>query len=496
MKKNIQSTLFAAVYLAALVAFACSPPESDHFSPEPYVEDLEQLAKVTATTYANFEWAIIEGDVDPVALYAEAHETIRTAESDEAAREALEGFVDRFGDGHFRLREPSAETRRGQNSAAGPRRDSPAAEACAQLGYETHDQSFRVDLGEGFELLTALDDPFPAGWLERTDGTRIGVLRIDEFGANRFGEYCPEIWEAFRHELEERCADWPCVYAFRLRMVEHLLDEVSDRVGKLAAARIDALVVDITANGGGTDWIDPTARMLTGTTLLGNELSVVRHPHWQGILKEMASEVETDLARDSLSDAQRGVLGTVLSRLQAGIVQTSAPCDLSVAWERGANALPCSLLVHDVLYTTGLTPEPPGIAIEGLASGTSLFKSFGYRSRQPVWTGPLAVLTDEYTASASELFTALLRDNDAAVVIGRRTAGVGCGYSNGGTQTLLEHSGLEIWLPDCVRHRRDGSNERDGIAPDLAVDWQPGDSALVKGEKLRQVFNAWPPLDS
>ena len=113
-----------------------------------------------------------------------------------------------------------------------------------------------------------------------------------------------------------------------------------------------------------------------------------------------------------------------------------------------------------------------------------------------MWAGPLAVSTDEYTASASESFTALLRDNDAAVVIGRRTAGVGCGYSNGGTQTLLEHSGLEIWLPDRVRHRRDGSNQRDGIAPDLAVDRQPGDSALEKGEKLRQAFNAWPPLES
>jgi hypothetical protein len=279
-------------------------------------------------------------------------------------------------------------------------------------------------------------------------------------------------------------------------MEEHLLDEVSDRVGRLMAAGIEALIVDITANGGGNDWVDPTARLLTGKTLIGNELSVVRHPHWQGILEEMVTEVEDDLARNGLSEAQREVLGTVQSRLERGIEQASAPCDLSVAWERGVRALPCSLLVRDTLFTTGLMREPPEIEIDGLASGSSLFKRLGYRIRNPVWTGPLAVLVDEYTASASEMFAVLLRDNDAAIVVGRRTAGVGCGYTNGGAQTWLEHSGLEVWLPDCVRHRRDGGNERAGIVPDLAVDWRSGDTALEKGEKLRQALDSWRPRSS
>lgn len=50
---------------------------------------------------------------------------------------------------------------------------------------------------------------------------------------------------------------------------------------------------------------------------------------------------------------------------------------------------------------------------------------------------PMAVLANENTASAAELFTSALRDYDKAKIVGTRTYGKGCGQnayalSNGG----------------------------------------------------------------
>lgn len=99
--------------------------------------------------------------------------------------------------------------------------------------------------------------------------------------------------------------------------------------------------------------------------------------------------------------------------------------------------------------------------------------------QQDPYTGRLFILADEHTASASEQFIAMLKDANAATVIGTKTMGVGCGYTNGGIDIKLRNSGLVIRMPDCARLRRDGSNEYEGIEPDVAVDWNGGDKAAV-----------------
>ncbi|MGQ0561469.1 MAG: hypothetical protein ACT443_06290, partial [Gemmatimonadota bacterium] len=60
--------------------------------------------------------------------------------------------------------------------------------------------------------------------------------------------------------------------------------------------------------------------------------------------------------------------------------------------------------------------------------------------------------------------------------------GVGCGYTNGGIDIKLRNSGLVIRMPDCARLRADGSNEYEGVKPDVVVDW--GSSKASKGEAL------------
>lgn len=77
--------------------------------------------------------------------------------------------------------------------------------------------------------------------------------------------------------------------------------------------------------------------------------------------------------------------------------------------------------------------------------------------------------------SAREWFAAVLQDNRAATLVGEQTAGAGCGYTEGGIPLTLSHTGIAIAAPDCARYRRDGSNEIDGVRPDVALDWTLAD---------------------
>ena len=85
------------------------------------------------------------------------------------------------------------------------------------------------------------------------------------------------------------------------------------------------------------------------------------------------------------------------------------------------------------------------------------------------WTGPVLILADRGTGSASEDFVAWLQQNRVAKVIGERTAGAGCGYVNGGTRTQFRASPFDVMMSNCARFLDDGTNEIEGIAPDIEI---------------------------
>jgi C-terminal processing protease CtpA/Prc len=127
-----------------------------------------------------------------------------------------------------------------------------------------------------------------------------------------------------------------------------------------------------------------------------------------------------------------------------------------------------------------LIGSAPAGTFDGKAWGVHVFSPAQYPYRDSVWRAPVVVLVDERTGSAAEEFAVLLQDNRAGIVMGARTAGAGCGYTNGGTPTTLNNTRAVLRLPDCVRFRADGSNSVNGVIPDVLVGMRAQDGAKFK----------------
>ena len=85
----------------------------------------------------------------------------------------------------------------------------------------------------------------------------------------------------------------------------------------------------------------------------------------------------------------------------------------------------------------------------------------------------------------------MLRDNNAATIIGAPSGGAGCGYTNGGIQTFLKNIGARVKIPDCVRLRVDGSNEVAGITPDVLVPWRPNDTRYQRAKRALDTLSEY-----
>lgn len=84
-----------------------------------------------------------------------------------------------------------------------------------------------------------------------------------------------------------------------------------------------------------------------------------------------------------------------------------------------------------------------------------------------VYTGPLAILVDENSASTSEIFAAGLQDIDRAIIIGRKTAGAA--LPSVFTQ-LPNGDGFQYAIADFVRPSG-GQIEGAGVTPDIVVQY-------------------------
>ena len=377
----------AALVLGALV-LAVVAWDVATYDERAWLADYDRLKRDMAQGYANLDWMVERRGVDLASLDRKTTNELENAHSRLRAFMALRRFVRGFNDPHFRMKPgerpvpapkvPTVAAQASSMSAPEPA-DAAAGVDCAASGYEEGEHAFDFPFARmpGWTPLRGGD--FPSGLVGDT-----GVLRIAQFGEDRYLAACEAV---FKPGIGERALK----LAVRARQQALLKDTLAD----LRSRGARRLLVDISGNGGGTEWVSSVIELMTDKAMARREARIV-----------------------------------------------GPACDRSAVW-RG-EAAPCPVFEVDSGERATLQGD-----------GT--------------WRGPLVILADRGTGSAAEDFVAWLQQNKAATVLGDRTAGAGCGYAGDVEPTRLSVVPIDIWMPNCARLLDDGTNEVEGIAPDVPL---------------------------
>lgn len=349
------------------------------FDRDGWRSDYARLKRATAQGYANLDWVREHRKLDLAKLDRETQAALDGAWSRLQGYRALNAFVAAFDDPHFTLALAEGPPPARASIVAGPETPAPKVEGCEAAGYSDDRSGFagRWAKVSDWRPIGPADADFPIAMVGDT-----GVLRIGTFGDDRYLAACRR---AFRPGMD---AD-----ALRAATRGVLDREIASALAQLRAAGARRLLVDVSGNGGGSEWVTDVVALMTPRRL---------------------------------------------SRAEALVADP--PCDRSGVWEGRPD---CRVL------------PAAGPRAEILGKGA--------------WRGPIAIYADRGSASATEDFTAWLRQNKAAILIGEKTLGAGCGYVNGGGRVRLARAGLDVRLPNCARFLDNGVNEIEGQAPDIPI---------------------------
>jgi hypothetical protein len=365
--------------LAAALALAAGDVAT--YDSRAWIGDLERIEADMAQGYANLDWIAGKRGLDLVSLDRTTRARLAGAHSRVRAFFALRDFVHAFGDQHLRLKwgqRPIGEAGVASDSSVdGEAEDPPVGADCAAAGYEEGEHAFTFPFASlpGWRVLPGED--FPSGI-----AGDVGVLRISAFGEDQYAGACREVFKPGIGARELQLA-------VRARQQEKLRAAIA----ALRDSGARRLLIDVTGNGGGSEWVSEVIALATPRTLA-----------------------------------------------RAGVREVRPGCDRRGVWKGN-----------------------PGCSVFGPAEPPATLQGTGE------WSGPVFVLADRHTASASEDLVAWLQQNTIARVIGERTMGAGCGYIDGGTRTQLRASHFDVLMPNCARFLDDGTNEIEGIAPDIAI---------------------------
>jgi hypothetical protein len=467
--------LSAAVAASLLmVGAAAAETSSRAYDADGWRADARQVRDAFSTRYANLDWALNVREAELDRAFKGVEAKLGTLSSDAEARELFDTFSRWLGDGHVRFEWPTIQTASGAETAA--------RKPCESLGASGGKPSNGVAAAiPGYQPAGGPDAAFPAGLLAVGED-KLGVIRIGQFGLAQAPALCASAAEALKLSPTEPC-DETCrdrLYAAAsTRMTEAFIAQL--RALKEAGATV--LLVDLTGNGGGDDWTEAAVRMVTPVRLTSARVAFVRGEHWRAQFERQAEELRAAAARAKGDD--RKLLLTLAATAQARAAEAAKPCAPSAALKGQA----CSPTAPGDFATGPLASADPA-ALKGKPWAADVFTPMLYPYEEGVWKGPLLVLVDEKTASASEEFAAELQDNRAAIVVGAPTFGSGCGHTAGGWPVTLGHSGAILRLPDCARLRANGENEVAGIHPDVLTGFHDNEGPRRRAARLPALLPA------
>jgi hypothetical protein len=452
--------------LAAVLLACASPTAAQSFDPAPWLADLEQMRQAFHESYANLDWLENEREIKLDPLFDQAANAIRRAPDDAKVRSMFDRLQHKLGDGHVEVVWPESRPRLIPAAA-------PAPALCREIGYDRRQNG--KGTAQALPAYEALGDesPFDAG-IVPVGGTKVGVLRIGIFQPQGYPDLCRaavrELSIPAEKACDDECQDKILTWAYR-----QLTAALENRVRQLKTADATVLLVDITNNGGGSEWAEAAARIFSAKQLVSERRGFVRGEHWAKQWRELAANLR-EVAKNAPAPDKKRLLAWA-DEADGALRQALARCP------QPSDSCP---RLGTAGYSTGLVGSARSGAFAGKDWGVLLFNPAQFPYHDGVWNGPLIVLVDQETWSAAEEFAAVLQDNKAAVILGARTGGAGCGYTYGGTPTTLKNSGAILKLPDCVRYRADGSNEVRGIIPDEVVALRADDGLQLRAKLISE----------
>jgi hypothetical protein len=451
--------LLVACLAMACVANACAAPAYD---PGPWLDDLAQMRAAFSAKYANFEWAVFVQEIDVAALFADAQKRIENGSSDADARAAFDRLVRRLDDGHVEIHWPVATG--SANGSGAP---------CAQFSPARAAKPL-VSLAAGYvPLETPQSDIFPAGLIESANH-RVGVIKIAAFDPYATPQLCLAALAALAIPPDRPC-DEACANRIESWAETRMNEEFIAQILALEGAKIDTLLVDIADNGGGTEWADAAARMLTSVRLKSPRIGFMRGAHW---VKKFADlEASLRASAKAAPPQDRKMLLAFAGEAAAKKKLAATQCDAAPLWEGKHPA--CSWLAEG-FYTTGLLDSADPESLRAKPWAAQVFIPMEYRYTEGLWRGNLIVLVDGNSASASERFAAELQDNHAALIMGEPTYGAIGGHTDGGTPTTLSHSGAELIVPDSAELPGQDGKAVGGVVPDVLVGFRRTDGPHLR----------------
>lgn len=490
---SIGVAVLASALLLDLVALSVLWKDAAAEERANWLAEYRQIRSAIEETYPNLEWTLEKAELDLVALDRDTTERIEDATSRHQAERAMRGFVDAFGDGHLSLHRPKRPDWEVEKLKVDVlSRNTPPGNACATLGY---DGSRAYALPFDFAGLAPFKrfadaNAFFAGVLT-IDSHRVGVVRVASFDDTDYVRSCRDEWSRLRLTLDTTC-ERECRANLKMTVRNRLILQFESRIRQFKAAGVELVVVDLTENYGGHAWYEPLGSVLTGKDLPRPPTSLVRGSKTVAELDEYMARLDRSIALCPPPPARRRLLERNYRQLDAARTEALAPCNRGGIWSEDGAMPVCSQLTSplpydsDALAGLDVRPESDRRFVD------TFLEPVRYRLPRVAWRGRLAVRVDRNSWSAAELLAGILQDYGGAIVIGEHSGSAGGRWHRGHSPYTFKHSRLELHVPDEVEYRRDGSNYRDGIEPDLLTGWGPDQDASEKArwliEALRQVL--------
>jgi len=274
------------------------------------------------------------------------------------------------------------------------------------------------------------------------------------------------------------------------RVMGELAEELAQEVQRLASEHIDTLVIDVTANPGGSGTLAAMlARVVTMEPVGSEKAAVVKNSQSLWWLKRERARIMNARHSKDLAPAEHVWLGEGLRRSELLVKEFAGqPCDRRSWFAKPAQPA-CTRLTTGEYFGGGFFSEVP----RDLRISPSLRNAlFSARSRElvseGVWGGPLVVLVGRNTCSAAELFSQALHEHGGALLLGERTRGCGGGWLFNQQFLTLPNSRMRVTAPDYVDFLKDGRNARVGLDPDICLERRSGATPVTRATGLLQTL--------